>query len=204
MIMHCACWFSWWAYYIWGLQVTSSISFWGCIWKGCLERGVLWRANSRLKAIEDFNLEHELPGLLARTCVRTLPCWESMWQYPVKIINIQVDITFINPNLIKGVSFTCHRNLMAWMTMYCHIGSQHGRVPTHVRAGRPGNEGSVGGMGPNRMKMWSSLGHGNPCISVWGDFWTRSIKILGFPSPAGYELRGLLVFIFFIELRFVL
>jgi hypothetical protein len=29
-------------------------------------------------------------------------------------------------------------------------------VPTQVRAGRPNSEGGVGGMGPNRMKMWSS------------------------------------------------
>ena len=29
--------------------------------------------------------------------------WEPMWQYPVKITNIQVDITFIIPKLIDGV-----------------------------------------------------------------------------------------------------
>ena len=42
--------------------------------------------------------------------------------------------------------------------MYCHIGSQRGRVPTQVWAGRPGSEGSMGGAGSSRMKMWSSLG----------------------------------------------
>ena len=42
----------------WGLQVTSSFSIWGCIMKGCFERGIFWRAKSWLKGIEDFNLEH--------------------------------------------------------------------------------------------------------------------------------------------------
>ena len=42
----------------WGLQVTSSFSIWGCILKGCFERDIFWRAKSRLKGIEGFNLEH--------------------------------------------------------------------------------------------------------------------------------------------------
>ena len=42
---------------------------------------------------------------------------------------------------------------MAYVTMYCHIGSQHGRVPTQVWAGRSNIEGGVGGAGPGRMKM---------------------------------------------------
>jgi hypothetical protein len=43
----------------WGLQVTtSSCSIWGCILKGCFERGIFGRAKLRLKGIEDFNLEH--------------------------------------------------------------------------------------------------------------------------------------------------
>ena len=40
----------------WGLQVTSSFSIWGWVLKGCFEIGILWRAKSRLKGIEDFNL----------------------------------------------------------------------------------------------------------------------------------------------------
>ena len=42
----------------WGLQMTSSFPIWGCIMKGCIERGIFWRAKSRLKGIEDFNIEH--------------------------------------------------------------------------------------------------------------------------------------------------
>ena len=43
----------------------------------------------------------------------------------------------------------------------CPIGSQRGGVPTQVRAGRPDCEGGVGGAGPSRMIMRSSLGvHG--------------------------------------------
>ena len=46
-------------------------------------------------------------------------------------------------------SFTCQRSLMAWVTGYCHIGSQRGGVPTQVRAGRPGTEGSLRRAGPS-------------------------------------------------------
>ena len=42
-------------------QLTSSFSNWGCVSKGCFERGV--RTKSRLKSIEDFNLEHWLAGV---------------------------------------------------------------------------------------------------------------------------------------------
>ena len=45
----------------WGLQVISSFSICGCVLKGCLERGIFWRAKSRLKGIEDFNLKHCIP-----------------------------------------------------------------------------------------------------------------------------------------------
>ena len=57
-------------------------------------------------------------------------------------------------------SFTCQRRLMAQLTKYCHIGSQHGRVSMQVRIGRLGSEGGVGGAGPSQRKLWSSLG---PC-----------------------------------------
>jgi hypothetical protein len=48
----------------WGLQVAFSFWIWGCVLKGCFERGMFWRAKSRLKGIEDFNLEHwgQCPG----------------------------------------------------------------------------------------------------------------------------------------------
>ena len=47
------------------------------------------------------------------------------------------------------------------ITGYCHIDSQHGRVPTQVWARTLGSEGGVGRVGPNRMKMWSSMGPPN-------------------------------------------
>jgi hypothetical protein len=39
------------------------------------------------------------------------------------------------------------------VTGYYHIGSQQGRVPTQVRAGRPDSGGGVGAAGPSSMKM---------------------------------------------------
>ena len=51
----------------WGLQVTSSCWICGCVLDGCFERGIFWRAKSRLKGTEDFNLEHWLE--VARVCL---------------------------------------------------------------------------------------------------------------------------------------
>ena len=58
----------------------------------------------------------------------------------------------------------CQLEYFVKLTEYYHIGSQRGRLPTHVWAGRPDSEGGVGwegqgGAQPGWMKMWSSLGH---------------------------------------------
>ena len=42
----------------WGLQGMSSLSIWDCVLKWCFEGGIFWRPTSRLKGIEDFDLEH--------------------------------------------------------------------------------------------------------------------------------------------------
>ena len=102
-----------------------------------------------------------LSGLPAHTCIGTLPRWEPMSHYQVKITNIQVDITSIIPKLIDGVPSHAKGTLMAYMTgclitqvtRYCHIGSEQRRVPTHMQAEQPDNEEGVGGAEPNRMKM---------------------------------------------------
>ena len=73
----------------WGFQVTSLFSIWGCVLKGCFERGIFWRARSRLKGIEDFNLEHWSqvchPGLSSVQFITTPPNYNtcSMWNLPV-------------------------------------------------------------------------------------------------------------------------
>ena len=41
---------------------------------------------------------------------------------------------------------------MAQVARYCHIGSQHGKVPMQVWAGWPGNEGGMGGVRPNNVQ----------------------------------------------------
>ena len=38
---------------------------------------------------------------------------------------------------------------MVYVTGYCHVGSQPGRVPTQVWVGRPCSEGGMGGVGPD-------------------------------------------------------
>ena len=55
--MPCACWFWWWVDYIedfkWCLHFQFGVAFWKVVL-----RCIFWRAKSRLKGIEDFNLEH--------------------------------------------------------------------------------------------------------------------------------------------------
>ena len=63
------------------------------------------------------------------------------------------------------------------MIRYCHIGSQHGRVPTQVRAWRPRSEGNVGGTWPSQMKVWSSPGRFT-CRNLHV-YSTRKLQILG-------------------------
>jgi hypothetical protein len=94
-----------------------------------------------------------LPGLHAHTCVGTLPRWEPMRQYLVKITSIQVDITFIILKLIDGVPSHVKDAQWLYVTEYCHIGSQRGRIPTQMQAERLSSEGDVGGAGPSQMKM---------------------------------------------------
>ena len=53
-----ACWFLCRAYYIEDFKWHLHFSLWGCVLKGCYERGIFWRPKWRLKGIEDFNLEH--------------------------------------------------------------------------------------------------------------------------------------------------
>ena len=57
------------------------------------------------------------PSLLVlparRTFVGIVPCWEPMWQHLVKIIIIQVDITFIIPKLVDGVP--SHAKATQWL-----------------------------------------------------------------------------------------
>ena len=96
-----------------------------------------------------------VPGLPAHTCVGTLPRWEPMWQYSVKITNIQVDITFIIPKLINVVP-SHKKELNGLSDHVLSLGSQQGRILMQMRVGGLGSEGGVGGAEPNRMKMWSS------------------------------------------------
>ena len=58
--------------------------------------------------------------------------------------------------------------IFAILTKYYHIGSQRGRVPTHVHARRPGNEGGMGG-------AW------------WGHKYGISDVIFGLESFTGYN-----------------
>ena len=66
----------------WSLQVTSSFSNWGCILKGCFVRGIFWRANSRLKGVEDFNLEHCMEdGLCPKSDSMGQLLWSGFLKY---------------------------------------------------------------------------------------------------------------------------
>ena len=68
----------------WGLVLSPALV--GCIW-----------------FLSHFKPRWGLHSYPTRTCVGTLLYWKSLWQYPVKIAYIKVDITFIIPRLIDGV-----------------------------------------------------------------------------------------------------
>ena len=51
------CWFLWRANYIENFKWCLHFQFGVVFWRAIL-RGIFWRAKSRLKGIEDFNLEH--------------------------------------------------------------------------------------------------------------------------------------------------
>ena len=55
--MSYTCWFLWRAYHIEDFKWRLIFQFWACVLKGCFG-GLVWRAKSCLKGIEDFNLEH--------------------------------------------------------------------------------------------------------------------------------------------------
>ena len=81
-----------------------------------------------------------------------------MWQYPLKNHKYSSRHHFHYSQVHWRSSFTCQRSLMAYMTRYCHIGTQRGEVPMQVRTRWPGTKRGVGRVGPTRMKIWSSMG----------------------------------------------
>ena len=73
-------------------QRFSRTTIWGCILKGCFGRGIIfWRAKSRLKGIQDFNLEHWLgPPNNMYIVVGTEGCVKQYLQNLSMAININV------------------------------------------------------------------------------------------------------------------
>ena len=110
-------------------------------------------------------------GLLVNTCAWTLPHWEPMWQYPVKIINIQVDIIFIIPKLIdKFLHMPKKLNgLRDWVLSHWFPTGPTGKSSTHMRARRPGIEGGVGRAGPAEHKCGKGEAQLNTIVDT--HFW---------------------------------
>jgi hypothetical protein len=112
----------------WGLQVTSSFLIWGCIMKGCFEKGIFWRAKTCLKGIEDFNLEHcvgvlenqaiELRlsllvfGVPVRAFERVTPLTLNERSLPLSLIPMVV------PSLFSRTKrWICYYVLISWITL---------------------------------------------------------------------------------------
>ena len=98
-----------------------------------------------------------LPNLLAHTCVGMFPHWEPMWTRPNQNSKYSSWHHFDYSQLNWWSSFTCQRSSMAWVTGYCHVGSQRESILTQERTGWPDNERGVGEAEPNWTNMWSSL-----------------------------------------------
>ena len=65
---------------------------------------------------------------------------------------------WLTPSINLGIMTVMSTWIFVVLIGYCHIGSQRGGVPTQVQAGRLGNEGGVGGTGPNQTQMRFSVG----------------------------------------------
>ena len=146
--------------------------------------GTLGEAFAPGHITSSFDWVPSLPRFFHCPVFLLAPAWELF------LVRNQCD----NTQSLKSLSFFWHvkelhqltwgimKVMSTWLfvilTGYCHIGSQRGRVPTHVRAGWPGSEGGVGGAGPRQTKMWSS-----PGSSFWDLFRFLQKKIervLGF------------------------
>ena len=60
--------------------MTSSFSIWKCVLNGYFERGIIWRAKSRLKGIEDFDLEY------CACCRASLLMFTSFAEHPIFMV----------------------------------------------------------------------------------------------------------------------
>jgi hypothetical protein len=107
----------------WGLQVTSSFSNWGCILKGCFEGGIIWRAKSRLKGIEDFNLEHCPESIFAARTANLHPhrhTFRPSLPSPLQIKNctkVQSSDTSSDWVLFNAA----YISKQCWSKMWCHF-----------------------------------------------------------------------------------
>jgi hypothetical protein len=100
----------------------------------------------------------------ARTYMGIRPRWEPMWQYSNKIINIQVDITFIILKLIDGVP--SHAKGVKWFKWLGTVTlvSNGEEFPHMCMQEGPGNEGGMGETGPAEWRCDLAQGMG-------GDSW---------------------------------
>ena len=63
------------AYYIEDFKWRLHFPIWGCVAKGCFERGLFWRAKLHLKGIEDFNLKHWFDAWSWQDSIQSSNCW---------------------------------------------------------------------------------------------------------------------------------
>ena len=110
--------------------MTSSLSIRGCVLKGCFERGIVWRAKSRLKGIEDFNLEHCGKG---SCCFHgSIPGRDSSrqgWQWPRRLAALYRHLAKVSsgasvfcPTWFLGGLQPLHRNVFEFSTWVLKLG----------------------------------------------------------------------------------
>ena len=124
-------------------------------WKHTMEVRITAWAKSYMCSVGHVpSTPPSLLDLLARTYVGTLPRREPMWQYPVKIINIQLDVTFIIPKLIDGGYHMSNElnglsdrtlNVLSDQVLPCCFPTGKS---SHVGVGRLGSEEVWEGQGP--------------------------------------------------------
>ena len=128
----------------WELQVTSSFSTWGCVLKGCFARDMFWRAESRLKGIEDFDLiatcstrshqqlncrlqaDRQLEGMLAWFSAKVLLIHDLI----TSVLSSAVRFVLLNSRAKQGSRLHRHMQKVTLDTLVaikvpCHTGSYY-------------------------------------------------------------------------------
>ena len=106
VIVPYACWLLWRVDYIEEFKWRLHFAIWGCVWKGYFKRGIIWRAKSHLKGIEDFNLEHWVEE--REFITHSLTPWDLKRASDVAVRDSFFFFSLYNSSSLEAANCGCH------------------------------------------------------------------------------------------------